>query len=192
MVETAANPVNIVLSGLGGQGILFMTKLLAQASLAKGFEVMGAETHGMAQRGGSVVSHLRLGPVHSSLVPEGKAHFLLALDESEGYRTLPFLRPAGRLYLDAPSSSIRPEVQAYLDRLGAVCRAFPAQKTAMDLGAPLSTNLALLGFFSAFESAPIGHAELRATVEAASPERLKDANLSVFDAGYLKGLESYA
>lgn len=192
MVETATQPVNIVLSGLGGQGILFMTKLLAQAALGKGFEVMGAETHGMAQRGGSVVSHLRLGPVRSSLVPEGKAHFLLALDESEGYRTLPFLRPEGRFYLDAPSGDLRPEVQAYLDRLGAVCRAFPAQRTAMDLGAPLSTNLALLGFFSAFESAPIGHADLRTTIEKASPERLKGINLKVFDAGYLKGLESYA
>ncbi|RLB26959.1 MAG: indolepyruvate oxidoreductase, partial [Deltaproteobacteria bacterium] len=60
--------VNIVLCGLGGQGILFMTRVLAQAALDRGLPVMGAETHGMAQRGGSVISHLRLGEVQSSLV----------------------------------------------------------------------------------------------------------------------------
>ncbi len=58
--------VNIVLCGLGGQGILFMTKVIAQAALDKGYQVLGAETHGMAQRGGSVISHLRLGEVQNS------------------------------------------------------------------------------------------------------------------------------
>ncbi|MBW1888117.1 MAG: 2-oxoacid:acceptor oxidoreductase family protein, partial [Deltaproteobacteria bacterium] len=72
--------VNIALCGLGGQGILFMTRVLAQAALDKGFNVMGAETHGMAQRGGSVISHLRLGDIESSLVMAGSARFLLSLD----------------------------------------------------------------------------------------------------------------
>ncbi|MBW1920143.1 MAG: 2-oxoacid:acceptor oxidoreductase family protein, partial [Deltaproteobacteria bacterium] len=75
--------VDIVLCGLGGQGILFMTRVIAQAALDKGLNIMGAETHGMAQRGGSVVSHLRLGQAQGSLVRTGSAHFLLGLDENE-------------------------------------------------------------------------------------------------------------
>ena len=86
---------NFVLCGLGGQGILFMTKVLSETALRKGYNVMGAETHGMAQRGGSVVSHLRLGDVKGSLVSNGSAHLLLSLDEVEGYRNLPFLSKGG-------------------------------------------------------------------------------------------------
>ncbi|MCJ7684480.1 MAG: 2-oxoacid:acceptor oxidoreductase family protein, partial [Desulfobacteraceae bacterium] len=70
--------INFVLSGLGGQGILFMTKLLARSAVNKGLKILVAETHGMAQRGGSVVSHLRVGDVKGSLVRAGSAHILLA------------------------------------------------------------------------------------------------------------------
>jgi indolepyruvate ferredoxin oxidoreductase beta subunit len=87
--------INLVLSGLGGQGILFMTKLLARTAVDKGFKILVAETHGMAQRGGSVVSHLRVGDVKGSLVRAGSAHILLALEENEAYRNIPFLARGG-------------------------------------------------------------------------------------------------
>nr|NJM02148.1 hypothetical protein [Desulfobacula sp.] len=93
--------INYVLSGLGGQGILFMTKVFAAAALEKGYNVLGAETHGMAQRGGSVVSHLRVGEARSSLVRAGAADFLISMDESEAYRYLPYLKKAGP-YLPMP------------------------------------------------------------------------------------------
>jgi indolepyruvate ferredoxin oxidoreductase beta subunit len=181
---------NIVLCGLGGQGILFMTKILGQAALHKGFDIMGAETHGMAQRGGSVVSHLRLGPVRGSLVRNGAAHLLLGLEESEGYRNLPFLAPGGRMYVNAPSQEgPRAEVRNYQEDMGIVYRALPAARIAMDMASPLSTNLALTGFFSAFESSPFSYEELRATVEDISPDRFLQTNLQVFDAGYERGRE---
>jgi indolepyruvate ferredoxin oxidoreductase beta subunit len=180
--------VNFVLGGLGGQGILFMTKILAQAALDKGMNVMGAETHGMAQRGGSVVSHLRLGEVESSLVGAGQAQFLLALDEHEAYRNLPFLAEGGHLYANALGNPFpRAEVKSYLDGINAFYRACPAAKIAMDLGAPMSTNLALLGYFSAFGQGPLSHQELRGTVEKVSPDRFREVNLKVFDAGYQEG-----
>jgi indolepyruvate ferredoxin oxidoreductase beta subunit len=179
--------VNFVLSGLGGQGILFMTKVLAQAALDKGFKLMGAETHGMAQRGGSVVSHLRLGNMESSLVPAGTAQFLLALEENEAYRNLPFLRKGGRVYANTPGPFPREEARPYLERIHAVCRAVPAGQLARELGAPLSSNLALLGFFSAFEKNPLSHEDIRTTIENVSPERFREVNLRVFDAGYQGG-----
>ena len=97
--------INMVLCGLGGQGILFMTKVLARTALEKGMDVLGAETHGMAQRGGSEISHLRLGPVNGSLVNAGECHHLLALDEYEAYRNLPFLAPGSRLYANVAGES---------------------------------------------------------------------------------------
>ncbi|MBW1923939.1 MAG: indolepyruvate oxidoreductase subunit beta [Deltaproteobacteria bacterium] len=176
--------INFVLSGLGGQGILFMTKVLAQAALKKGCRVMGAETHGMAQRGGSVVSHLRLGDSKGSLVRTGTAHFLLSLDESEAYRNLPFLAPGGALYANAgPRSFPRGEVRAYLEKKGIRWRAMEATRAAVDLGAPLSSNLALLGFFAGSGEGPMGPRDLEETIEMISPERFRNQNLRVFRAG---------
>lgn len=180
--------INFVLSGLGGQGVLFMTKILARAALNKGLKVMGAETHGMAQRGGSVVSHLRLGDVKSSLVRTDSAHFLLALEENEAYRNIPFLAKKGRMYASASEGSFpRQEVMPYLKKIGVISRSVPAADMAMDLGAPMSVNLALLGFFSAFKEGPISHDELRGTIDQVSPDRFKELNLKVFDAGFEKG-----
>jgi indolepyruvate ferredoxin oxidoreductase beta subunit len=177
--------VNFVLSGLGGQGILFMTRVLAQSALRKGFKVLGAETHGMAQRGGSVVSHLRLGEAESSLVRAGTAQFLLALEENEAYRNIPFLATGARMYANAPPNPFpRREVRGYLEKRGILCRATDAGAIAREMGAPMSSNLALLGFFSAFKEGPLSPDELRETVEIISPDRFKEVNLKVFDAGF--------
>ncbi|MEW6667606.1 MAG: indolepyruvate oxidoreductase subunit beta [Thermodesulfobacteriota bacterium] len=179
--------VNVVLCGLGGQGILFMTRVLARAALEKGFNVMGAETHGMAQRGGSVVSHLRFGEVSGSLVRVDSAHFLLALDEIEAYRNLPFLARGGRMYVNTGSPGFpREEVRDFLARRKIIARSLPAAHVAEERGAPLSSNLALLGFFSAFDEGPISRDEMRATIERISPERSRETNLGIFDAGYDK------
>lgn len=182
--------MDIVLCGLGGQGILFMTKALAQAALEKGIPVMGAETHGMAQRGGSVVSHLRLGEVEGSLVRAGTAHLLLALEENEAYRNLVFLKRGGTLYANAsPGSFPRPEVGTYLEKNGISCRCTRAGEVAMELGVPMSSNLALVGFFSAFAGSPFTFAELREIIIRLSPERLKEMNLKVYDACHEIGLK---
>jgi len=180
--------MNFVLSGLGGQGILFMTKLLAQTAVNRGLKIMAAETHGMAQRGGSVVSHLRIGDVAGSLVRAGSAHVLLALDESEAYRSIPFLARGGRLYVNAPPDAVvREEVRPYLDRMEITCRLFPASETARDSGSPMASNLALLGFFAAFQNGPIPSRELRQTIDQVSPDRFREINLKVFDLGFERG-----
>jgi indolepyruvate ferredoxin oxidoreductase beta subunit len=177
--------INMVLCGLGGQGILFISRILAQTGLDRGLNVMGAETHGMAQRGGSVVSHLRFGNVEGSLVRTGTAHYLLALDENEAYRNLPFLSRGGKMYVDANVDQFpRKEVRGFLDKKEIFYRFFPAGSVAQDLGAPLSSNLALLGYFSAFDNTPFGQEELRRVIEKISPERFREINLKVFDAGH--------
>lgn len=179
---------NFVLCGLGGQGILFMTKVLSETALSKGLKVMGAETHGMAQRGGSVVSHLRLGDVTGSLVRTGSAHFLLALNEVEGYRNVAFLARGARMVVNADTEiGPRKEVADHLLRHEIIYRAVPATALARETGAHLSTNLALLGYFAAFGEGPIGLEDMRSTIEKISPDRFRETNLKVFEAGIEQG-----
>ena len=178
------NTVNVIVSGLGGQGILFMTKVLAQTALKNGDNVLGAETHGMAQRGGSVVSHLKIGDARSSLINAGAAHYLLALEENEAYRNLPFLAPAATLVVNTDKAQFPSEkIQAYLSRQSIDCRTVPATRLAVEAGAPRSANLALIGFAAAFDDTPLAAADLRRTVDRISPDRFKAVNLTVFDAG---------
>jgi indolepyruvate ferredoxin oxidoreductase beta subunit len=189
--DRAVKSTNIILTGLGGQGILFMTRILAQSALDNGYNVIGAETHGMAQRGGSVVSHLRLGEVQGSLVQTGTAHILLALDEHEGYRNLPFLSRKGSLFVNTNAHRFPLEdVQAFLDMREIVYRAVPAGVMALELGAPRSSNLALLGFFSAFSEKPFTFAEILQTIERISPDRFKEINRKVFEAGHQRAKKS--
>jgi indolepyruvate ferredoxin oxidoreductase beta subunit len=174
--------INFVLSGLGGQGILFMTKVLAMTALNKGFNILGAETHGMAQRGGSVVSHLRIGDSKSSLIRAGAADFLLSLDESEAYRYLPYVKKGGMLFANASTDAFPDaRVAGYLDKMQIVPRAMEAAKTAMELGSPKSTNLAMVAFYSAFGVGPLNADDLRRTVETISPGPFKEMNLKIFD-----------
>ncbi len=181
---------NFVLCGLGGQGILFMTKVLSETALDEGYDIMGAETHGMAQRGGSVVSHLRLGDVQGSLVRNGSAHFLLSLDEVEGYRNIPFLAKGARMYINAdPAKAFREEVKGYLAQKRIIGHSVPASAMARDAGVPMATNLALLGYFAAFGVGPLPQEAIKSTIEKISPASFRENNLKIFTAGLERGLE---
>lgn len=93
--------LNVLIAGVGGQGSVLAAKILAQAATEKGWHVRTAETIGMAQRGGSVLSHVRMGSggeeVHAPLVPHGQADCIVALEPGEGLRALPYLAPNGLL-----------------------------------------------------------------------------------------------
>ena len=94
---------NIILSGVGGQGILTIAAVLDTAALAQNLHVKQAEVHGMSQRGGAVQSHVRIGdkPIHSDLIPLGKADMILSVEPMETLRYLPFLKPEGWLVTDS-------------------------------------------------------------------------------------------
>lgn len=178
------NTLNMVLCGLGGQGILFMTRLLAYTAMDQGLNVIGAETHGMAQRGGSVVSHLRIGDVKSSLVRGGTANVVIALDEKEGYRNLPFLSKESNLFLNAlPDRAPVSEVKDYLIKNNISYYTIPAHQMAMEMGAPMASNLILLGFFSSRFKAPFEPEIMKKTIKEFSPERFYDININAFEKG---------
>jgi indolepyruvate ferredoxin oxidoreductase, beta subunit len=148
---------NVVLAGLGGQGVLKASDILADAARRAGLDVKKAEVHGMSQRGGSVTSDVRFGPrVLSPMVPRGEADFLLVLAPSEVEVARPLLRPGGVLI--APD--LVPE------------RSLPSKR---------SLNVALLGALSRQLSLP--EAALLDAIRAALPERLHAANEQAYAVG---------
>ncbi len=128
----------VVLSGVGGQGILFLSRLLAEAAIAAGLPVLTSETHGMAQRGGVVVSHLKVGGFDSPLVRTGRADLLLVLKEENVVLHREFLADGGALVVNAPVPiDAGPGVRLH---------AVDADALALSAGAPHAANLVLLGF----------------------------------------------
>ena len=89
--------LDIILAGVGGQGVLSVSAVIAGAAARKGWQVKQSEVHGMAQRGGAVLAHLRMadGPVHSDLIPRGTAELILSLEPMESLRYLEYLSPSG-------------------------------------------------------------------------------------------------
>lgn len=131
------NGQQLIIAGVGGQGILFITRLLAETAIAKGLPVLTSETHGMAQRGGIVVSHLKVGEFSSPLVRPGQADGLLALKAETVALHRHFLKGAGWIVANATSLAI---VEA--DHPVATVDADPL---ALDLGNPQAVNLIVLG-----------------------------------------------
>jgi indolepyruvate ferredoxin oxidoreductase beta subunit len=177
--------LKLILSGVGGQGVLFATSVFSETALALGYNVLGSETHGMSQRGGSVVSHLKIGSYDSPLVRQGTGDVLLAFDEEEAYRTLTFLRRGGLCFVNSARGDFWDEgVKGYLTKYGIVARSYPADEVALTLGSPRSANLVLIGSALSAPGLRFAPEQIRQTVERITPPRFREANLKAFDAGF--------
>jgi indolepyruvate ferredoxin oxidoreductase beta subunit len=180
----------IVIAGVGGQGVLFGARIFTEIARHRGLRVLGSETHGMSQRGGSVTSHLKIGEFQSPLVGEGDADLLLGLDCLEAHRTLPFLRPAeggpGALcVVSAPDAQAFPDarVAPALADMGVEVHTCAADAAAMELGSALVANLVLLGFGARLPTFPFSYEEIREAVETLSSPAHRSANLSALERG---------
>jgi indolepyruvate ferredoxin oxidoreductase beta subunit len=150
---------NILLVGVGGQGILLASEILSETFMLAGFDVKKSEIHGMSQRGGSVVSHVRYGKeVFSPIVPEGQGDILFGFELMETSRYLSLLKPGGRVVandLRIPPPSILMGRDVYPEGLADRIRVqFPdfllvdGQKLATEAGNPRAANTVLLGAVS--------------------------------------------
>ncbi len=158
---------NTVLAGTGGQGILLASKIMVQAALHQGQPVLGAETHGMAQRGGSVVAHVRTGGCRSPMALPRSAHLLVALERLEGLRNLAFLRPGGLLVANSSDGAfLSSDVRAYLDRQRVELVTVNATSLAVAGGSVRNVNVVMLGCCAALPKTPFDLDELRKAVEA--------------------------
>jgi len=159
-------PHNILLTGVGGQGTILASNIVAETGAALGYDVKKAEVHGMSQRGGSVVSQVRWGrQVFSPIIPPGEADFLLAFEKLEALRALPYLRPGGQLIVDPhaiPPVTVTSgdahypddeEIRAQLARVTPHVHWAPGVAIAGELGNAKAANVVLLGAFSAL----LGH-----------------------------------
>ena len=135
----------IVISGVGGQGVIFVTRLLAEAAIVKGFSVFTSETHGMAQRGGTVLSHLKVGSFASPLIRPYKADGLLALKAES-------LAQHGS-YLESDAWAVVNSAKHVQPKFDWSVFNVDADKLAMKIKNPKSVNLVLLGYAMAVISA---------------------------------------
>jgi indolepyruvate ferredoxin oxidoreductase beta subunit len=156
---------NILLVGVGGQGILLASEILSEAAMLAGFDVKKSEIHGMSQRGGSVVSHVRYGTeVFSPIVPEGEGDILFGFELMETMRSLPLLKPGGSVIandLQISPPSVLMGQETYPEKLAErINTQFPdfllvdGQHLATDAGNVRAANTVLLGAVSKRLSIP--------------------------------------
>ena len=156
-------PLNFVLVGVGGQGILLSSDILCMVGMASGYDVKKTDVHGMAQRGGSVISHVRLAEtVYSPVVPVGAADYLLAFEKLEACRWAHYLHKDGVAVVNdqaIPTLALAATTAKYPndDEVGSILsarsreyRLLPAGELAVELGTQRVANVILLGALSAF------------------------------------------
>jgi len=163
--------VELILCGRGGQGIVYLTRQIGEIASAKGLNVISSETHGMAVRGGSINSHLRIGGFFSPLIRQGHADFLLSLDPSETSNNRHYLKPDGLIVENSPS----PEEPGI--------RRVDATSLARDVGRVQLENVVLLGFASTLDGFPVSPQEIRTQIEKDPRQQVREMNLKAFQAG---------
>jgi indolepyruvate ferredoxin oxidoreductase beta subunit len=186
--------IQMIISGVGGQGVLLLTRVFSEVALKEGYPIIGSEDHGMSQRGGSVITHLKIGDFDSPLVKKGNADVLLSLEKNEAYKTLHYLKPStndqkgGLCFINAPNPDfMNPEIRAHLKEKGTDVYIFGADRLAREMGSVQSVNIVMIGFASAHPRFPFSQEKLRAAIERVTPTRFKDLSLRIFDKAFAEG-----
>lgn len=183
---------SIMIAGVGGQGTLLTSRILGNVLLGQGYDVKVSEVHGMSQRGGSVVTYVRYGSrVYSPIIGEGEADLILAFEEMEAYRSLPFLKPGGKILVNTQRIDPMPVITgaaAYpdgiLEKLGAAAKIIPADALALakQAGNAKCANVVLIGLLAKQMSIP--HENWVETIRRTVPAKLLEVNLKAFELGY--------
>ena len=182
---------DILIVGIGGQGTILASNILGEACLIENRHIKGAETHGMAQRGGSVESHIRINGEFGPLIPPGRADLLISFDLLEALRYSHYLKNGGIMvvnrHLVLPTSVYTqnlaaPSEEAIIEVLKKqkLCL-LDADQLAIVAGSPLSANVVILG--AASGSMPLKPASLLEAVRRLVPKKTIDINIRAFEAG---------
>ncbi|MBO7515653.1 MAG: indolepyruvate oxidoreductase subunit beta [Lachnospiraceae bacterium] len=194
---------NILLCGVGGQGTVLASKLLAAAAQASGETVHSAETIGMAQRGGPVTSHVRIGAdVYSPLIPKGAADLIIAFEPGEAVRNLPYLKPEGALIVNSVAvmpvtEALRPsgyepqKMIEFLRSTGKPLAVVDANALCAPLGSVKFFNVAVLGFAVGAGWVKFDRETMLSTIEASVKPAFVETNKKAFLEGAKEG-EIYA
>ena len=187
---------NILVSSVGGQGGVTLTRVLSTAAFSQGMNVVVGETLGMAQRGGSVTSHVRVGPrVHGPMIPRGGCDVLLSLEPAEALRIVDYLGRRTRAVVNtAPSPPAfallgearypeAEEVLGVLKRIAGVVYPIDATGLASEAGSPRSMNMVVLGAYAALEDPVLSPSSLEEAMATSLPPRFLEMNKKAFDLG---------
>lgn len=184
---------SIMIVGVGGQGTLLASRLLGAALLSENYDVKVSEVHGMSQRGGSVVTYVKYGEeVFSPIVREGQADFILAFEQLEAARWLPFLKKGGTIIANSQKIDPMPVVignAQYPDGVleairttGADLVEADALSLAVEAGSPKAVNVVLIGVMAARMELP--YTVWEKAIHETVPERFLDMNLKAFKLGF--------
>jgi indolepyruvate ferredoxin oxidoreductase beta subunit len=188
--------LSVVFSGVGGQGVVVLSDIFCEAALLDGFDVAKAEIHGMAQRGGSIVAHARIGEkIESPLIERGKADVVLGFEMLETARALPMLKKNGTVVVNTKymppnimfNSATKPLTQ---EQLLSVIKAKAHAVHEVDgfgiatkLGNVLVVNTVLLGALSALPENPVKPESYKKAIATRLKEKYIDLNLKAFQLG---------
>lgn len=182
---------DLLIVGIGGQGTILTSNILGRACVLEGIPVRGAETHGMAQRGGSVETHIRIGQEYGSLIAPGTADMILSFDLMEAARSSHYLRENGRIVTAresvVPTSVFMqdfppPDEGMILSSLsGLSITMIDSRPLAEKAGSILTQNVVLLG--AASPSIPLKEESIREAIRKTVPEKTIPINLKAFDIG---------
>jgi indolepyruvate ferredoxin oxidoreductase beta subunit len=187
------NAFDILIIGVGGQGVLLASEILSDAAMRAGLDVKKSEIHGMSQRGGVVSSHVRIAPkVYSPTIQEGQADILMSFEQAEGLRAINWLSPDGTAIISRttliPAIVTSSKKFHYPEDAIAEMRkkiksviAVEADKIAAELGEPRLVNTILLGVLS--NSLPFDHDLWIETIRGRVKPKLVDINLKAFERG---------
>ena len=184
---------SVMIVGVGGQGTLLASRILGNVVIEEGYDVKVSEVHGMAQRGGSVVTYVKYGEkVYSPIISEGEADIILSFEELEAYRYLPYLKKGGTLIVNAQEidpmpvitgASQYPEniINKLKDKADGVI-AVDALALANEAGNSKAVNVVLLGVLA--KSSDIAEEKWLEAVKKTVPPKFLDVNLKAFALGY--------
>jgi indolepyruvate ferredoxin oxidoreductase beta subunit len=189
---------NLVVVGVGGQGIILVSRIVGEAALKSGLNVMVSEIHGMAQRGGMVVSMIRIGDAHSPMIGKGEADMILGFEPVETYRNMDMASEKTTIVTSInqiipptviPGEESYPDLEqllSNLENLGEKLVKLDAENIALSADLPvIVTNIILLGALAgASEDLPVSVDKLKETIKENVPSKFIEANIKAFDLGF--------
>lgn len=185
-----SNSIQILCAGIGGRGVLLASTILIDCAIRKNVYAIGSDEYGMSQRGGSVVSLVKVGDIKSPLIGKGNADVILGFDESEFLRNLPHIRSGGIAVVNTQKTGIHAIIADRLKKSGVTLYLLDADGIARKAGLYQASNMAILGFFSSLGIEPFTYENVREAICERLRGKMVEKNLHVFEMGFKTGKES--
>lgn len=194
---------NILLGGVGGQGLMLLSGVIGEACVASNIKVVTSEQHGLAQRSGSISAHVRIGNSYSPLIPYGTADMIISMEAMEALRNIEYLKSEGIIITsnrilhpvietnnivtkrseNLPYVNLK-QILEQINKITNNIKVLDAQELANKAGNPRTENTVLLGAASATKGFPLTKEVIIKAIKKTVPERTIEENLKAFELGY--------